>query len=275
LSIRNLARALRESALSNHFSCESDAISVYPIADVLNFQEILKDQRKIPQRRVAKYFPLRLVSSMSDTNLLSALNWRYATKEFDADKPLAPGQLDLLLETLRLSASSFGLQPWKFVVVEDKAKRESLVEHSWGQRQVVDSPALIVLCRPTSFSEADIDRFIADTAASRSVSADSLDQYSGMMKGFLSQMSPEAIEGWIKNQIYLALGGLLTACAVEGIDSCPMEGFTADKYDEILGLTEKGLASVVLCPVGTRAASDKYADLAKVRYAIGDVVERM
>lgn len=208
-------------------------------------------------------------------DLIDALNWRYATKEFDAERPLPAEKLEGLLEALRLSASSFGLQPWKFVVVEDRDLRAPLVEHSWGQHQVVDAPALIVLCRCTAFGEADVDRLIAATAAARGVEKESLEQYAGMMKGFLGRLDPPALRQWMDNQIYVALGNLLTTCAVEGVDACPMEGFSADEYDEILGLGALGLASVVLCPVGYRSSADKYAGLAKIRYSPEDVVVRL
>ena len=208
---------------------------------------------------------------MTDSSLIQSLNWRYAVKEFDSDTALPAKKLEVLLEALRLSASSFGLQPWKFVVLQDREKREPLVEHSWGQRQVVDASVLIVLCRPSSFGEEDIDRFIEDTAQTRSVETDSLQGFSDVMKGFVSRMDEAQLAQWMEKQIYLALGNLLTACAVEGVDSCPMEGFSSPEYDKILGLTDLGLTSVVLCPVGYRAEGDKYASLAKVRYAKSEI----
>jgi len=217
-----------------------------------------------------------LASAMSEkTDLIGALNWRYATKEFDAGKALPTETMERLLVVLRLSASSFGLQPWKFVVVEDREKREPLVEHSWGQRQVVDSSALIVMCRPTEFGEADIDRFLESTASTRGVDLESLAEYGGMMKGFIGRLDAATQADWMSRQIYLALGNLMTACAIEKVDSCPMEGFSAVEYDRILGLADLGLTSVVLCPVGYRAAGDKYASLAKVRYSADEVIVRL
>jgi nitroreductase len=208
-------------------------------------------------------------------DLIEALSWRYATKVFDPEKPLSEEKLDCLLEALRLSASSFGLQPWRFVVLEDRERRAALVEHSWGQRQVVDASALIVMCRPVSFGEADVDRLTAATAEVRGVDVQSLEPFAGMMKGFLARLDAPALRQWMDNQIYVALGNLLAACAIEGVDACPMEGFSAQEYDAILGLGDLGLASVVLCPVGYRSESDKYAGLAKVRYAAADVVVRI
>ncbi len=210
---------------------------------------------------------------MSD--LLNALNWRYATKKFDPQKPLAPEKLARLLEALRLSASSFGLQSWKFVVVEDREKRTALVEHSWNQTQVVDASALIVFCRPTTFKIAEVDRLIALTASARGVDESGLEGYAGMMKGFLGNLDATALRHWMENQIYLALGNLLSACALEEVDACPMEGFSAENYDELLGLGDLGLASVVLCPVGYRSADDAYAGLTKIRYPAEEVVVRI
>lgn len=227
---------------------------------------------------ISAWFPVaRIHNSHFPTmkDLIDALNWRYATKEFDAGKPLPAQKLERLLEALRLSASSFGLQPWQFVVIEDRDRRAALVEHSWNQRQVVDAPALIVLCRRNSFGEHEVDRLISATAEARGVDAESLAPFAGMMKGFLGKLDASALRQWMDNQIYVALGNLLTACAVEGVDACPMEGFSADNYDEILGLGDLGLASVVLCPVGYRSGTDKYAGLAKVRYPAEEMVVRL
>ena len=134
-------------------------------------------------------------------------------------------KLDRLLEALRLTPSSFGLQPWHFVVLSDRERREALVEHSWGQRQPADSSHLIVLCRPAEFGEDDVERFLLSTAESRGAERSTLDAYGGLMTGFLSRLDSAALRTWMENQIYIALGNLLTACAVEQIDACPMEGF--------------------------------------------------
>lgn len=212
---------------------------------------------------------------MKHTDILEALNWRYATKQFDPAQKLSTEQLDRLLEALRLSASSFGLQPWKFVVVEDAAVRQELLPHSWNQPQVVDASHVIVLCRLASISDTEIDQFLEDTATTRDVPVESLEGYRGMMTGFINNFSEEKKAEWMFNQLYLALGNLLTVCAVEGIDACPMEGFSAAEYDRILGLEEKGLNSVVVCPIGFRSEEDKYATLAKVRYPTEDVIVRL
>lgn len=207
---------------------------------------------------------------MSD--LITKLNWRYATKEFDATKKISEEQLETLQEALRLTASSFGLQPWKFLFITDQETKESLVEHSWNQPQVANCSHLIVMCAPTKFDDSNIDKLIASIMDHRGVDKESLEQYEGMMKGFLANFDEPTTEAWIKNQIYLALGSFLTACAIEGVDACPMEGFIPGEYDRILGLADKGLKSVVVCPIGYRSENDKYPALAKVRYLKSDVI---
>lgn len=208
-------------------------------------------------------------------NILEDLNWRYATKEFDAARPVSPEDLETLLDALILSPSSFGLQPWKFVVVENQELKDQLLPHSWHQKQVVQAGHVIVLCRPKTFGADDVAHFIKSTATARSQDPETLSGYQEMMSGFLARMNEDQVADWMKNQIYIALGNLMTVAATMRIDACPMEGFIAQEYDKVLGLSEKGLTSVVVCPVGYRAASDKYGELAKVRYAKEDLVVRM
>jgi len=206
-------------------------------------------------------------------DLIKSLNWRYATKVFDPEKKVSDVDLNTLLEALRLTPSSFGLQFWKFLVVTNPQIREKLVEQSWNQRQVADSSHLIVFCRPAQVTHADVDRYIQNIADTRQTTLESLEGYSKMMKGFLDALKPEQKQAWMEKQIYIALGVLHTACALLQIDSCPMEGFVSGAYDEILGLPAKGLKSVVVCPIGYRSANDKAANLKKVRYPIKDCVD--
>lgn len=198
-------------------------------------------------------------------NLIESLNWRYACKKFDTNKKLTQTQVNDLVEVLRLSASSYGLQPWRFVVVENPAKREELVAHSYNQRQVAEASHLFVLCAPKEFNENHVDAYLNDIVATRGGAVQELEGYKKMMMGTLSRLGEKQTD-WMKNQIYIALGSLLTGAAVLGIDTCPMEGFVASKYDEILGLNDLGLKSVVVCPVGFRAEDDKYSSLKKVRF---------
>jgi nitroreductase len=204
--------------------------------------------------------------------IVQDLNWRASIKAFDASKKLTDEQVQSLTEALRLSASSFGLQPWHFVVISDQAVKDALVEHSWNQPQVKDASHVIVLCRKETMTDADVDTYIKDVSETRGVPLADLEGYAGMMKGFLSSRSADEIDAWTKNQVYIALGTLLTAAAVEKIDSCPMEGFIPEKYDEVLGLKEKGLKSTLVCPIGYRDENDKYSQAKKVRYSEDAVI---
>lgn len=210
---------------------------------------------------------------ISTSELLETLNWRYATKAFDPQKKISAEDWSALEDSLVLTPSSFGLQPWEFVVVEDAAVRESLVEHSWNQRQVADASHLLVICARTDIDEAWIDRFMARQVEVRGA-ADTDGNYRGMMAGFVNSLEPAARQQWAKMQTYIALGQFMTATALLGIDACPMEGFLVEKYDEILGLTEKNLTASVLCPAGYRSADDKYADAKKVRFEKSAMVTR-
>ncbi len=209
---------------------------------------------------------------MEPNDLIEAFNWRYATKEFDPGRKLSGDQLHALLESLRLSPSSFGLQPWKFVVVEDAETRARLREIGWNQPQFTAASHLVVLCRVDEVSGDDVTRFIKATADSRGVDPGSLDAYRGMMDGFLARLDEAQRAEWTSRQIYLALGGLLTSCAVLGIDACPIEGFDPARADKILDLPAIGCHSVVICALGFRAGHDKYAGHAKVRHSSSEVV---
>ena len=208
--------------------------------------------------------------SLTPASLLEALNFRYATKQFDASRKIDPAIWNALEQSLILTPSSFGLQPWKFLVITDPVIREALVPHTWGQRQVVDCSHLVVITVKKTVDFDYIDRFIARNAEVRGVPVESLAGYRNMMAGSTAMMTPD----WAAKQAYIALGQFMLAAATLGIDTCPMEGFIPAKYDEILGLESQGLTTAVLCPAGYRSADDKYASLAKVRWTEGDVIEQ-
>jgi nitroreductase len=210
---------------------------------------------------------------ISSEELLTALNWRYAVKKFDATKTVPAATWAAIEEALVLAPSSYGLQPWKFFVVTDRAIRQRLVPVSWGQTQVVDASHLVVLAVKADVGPADAERLIARTAEVRGIPVAVLDGYKQMMVGSLSRQSPEAIREWMTRQVFIALGQLLASCALLGVDACPMEGFQPEQYDEILGLTAKGYRSVVIAPVGYRHADDKNATMKKVRYPKAEIVE--
>lgn len=208
---------------------------------------------------------------MTPAELLAALNWRYATKVFDRTKKIPDDTWSSLEESLVLTPSSFGLQPWKFIVIQDQELREQLVPHAWRQRQVADCSHLVVMTTKRSLCEVEIDANLMRIAEVRGGTPDSLAGYRKMLTGTLEQgyMTGE----WAKMQAYIALGQFMLAASLLGIDTCPMEGFMPDKFDEALGLEAQGLTTAVLCPAGYRHPDDRYASLPKVRFKHSDVVE--
>jgi len=207
------------------------------------------------------------MNTLNTQQLLTQLNWRYATKQFDPNRKISAQDLAALEQALVLSPSSGGLQPWKFFVISDPDLRAKLRPASYGQPQVTDASHLVVFTARIDLTEADVDAHIKNIATTQGVPVEALAQFRGMLVGGLvqSQDAP-ARQAWARNQAYIALGNLLTSAAVLGIDACPMEGFDHAKYDEILGLKAQGYTSAVIATIGYRAATDKYADAPKVRF---------
>lgn len=213
------------------------------------------------------------MKTINTEELLTQLNWRYATKQFDPQRKINPQTWAALEEALVLTPSSFGLQPWKFIVVTNPSTREKLVPVSWGQRQVADASHLVVFAIKQNLNEADIDAYLGRIVAVRSAARDSLNGYRDMMVGSLIKGRDEvARKIWAANQAYIALGNFLTSAAILGIDACPMEGLEPAKYDEILGLNQQGLSTVVAAAAGYRASGDKYAGVKKVRFPKTEVL---
>ena len=204
--------------------------------------------------------------------MVKDLNWRYATKMFNPSMMLGEAELDTIKECMRLTASSFGLQPWKFVIVKDKDAKQALLEHSWGQRQIVDCSHLIVICALKNLSAEYINNHVAYAASVRNLEAGTLDGYRDSMLRFADSLSDEDKVKWARNQCYIALGNLLNTLAVMKIDSCPMEGFIPNKYNEILNI-DANYTSCVICPIGYRDESDPYSKVAKIRFAQSDIFE--
>ncbi len=199
------------------------------------------------------------------------LNWRYTTKKFDLTKKIPKDELLIVLEALRLSPSSFGLQPWKFLVVKDENLRREIRKNAWNQEQVTDASHLIILCSLKKIDEEYIKNVVVQIAKSKGVPHQSLENYEQLIRGSVLSKTIYESSQWMKKQVYLALGMFLSACAQRGIDACPMEGFDPKKVDEILGLDAKGLESVVLCPIGYRSQDDRYSSLKKVRFERSEV----
>jgi len=213
-------------------------------------------------------------SNMTNEQLLTALNWRYATKVFDAARKIPADVWRTLEQSLVLTPTSYGLQPYKFLVVQDPGKRAELLPHSWGQKQVLDCSQFVVFIARTEMTEADVDRLIQRTVAVRQLPANALDAYRGMMVGdIVNGPRGKRAHEWAARQAYIALGNLMTCAAMLDVDTCPMEGLNPVEYDRILNLAGTGYATVVACALGYRAAADKYASLAKVRYAAKDLVQ--
>ena len=204
------------------------------------------------------------------------MNWRYATKRFDPAKKLPADTWRALEGALVLTPTSYGLQPYQFIVMTDAAKRAELLAHSWNQNQVVDCSHYVVFTARTKMTEADVDRLIQRTAQVRGVAAESLAAYRGMMLGDVVHGSRgKAAHEWATRQAYIALGNLMTSAAVLGVDACPMEGIVPAEYDRVLGLRDSGYATVVACALGYRAAGDKYAAAAKVRFEASELVRKI
>ena len=205
--------------------------------------------------------------------LLARLNWRYATKQFDPTRKINAQDWAALEEALVLTPSSFGLQPWKFIVVSDPVTRENLVAASWGQRQVVDASHLVVFTIKKNLGEQDIETYLGRIADVRGVSTESLASLRGrLMESIIQGKDEEARNNWAARQVYIALGNFLTSAALLGIDACLMEGIEPAKYDEMLGLEKQGLGTIVVAAAGYRAVTDKYASLKKVRFPKEEVV---
>ncbi|MEB3304502.1 MAG: NAD(P)H-dependent oxidoreductase [Cyanobacteriota bacterium] len=206
--------------------------------------------------------------------LLEALHWRYAVKQFDGERTIPAEIWSALEETLVLSPSSYGLQPWKFLVITDGALRAELRPHSWNQSQITDCSHLVVFLRQRKVSEGDLQRLLACTAEVRGAAVESLTPYGELMrKDLVDGPRSQRIDTWASNQVYIALGNLLTSAALLGIDTCPIEGFSPPDYDRILDLGDTPYQSAVVCACGYRSPSDRYASLGKVRYPAHEVIE--
>jgi len=192
-------------------------------------------------------------------------NWRYATKKFDATKKISTEDLNTLKEAIRLSSSSYGLQPYKVIIVENPELRAKIQPVAWGQSQIVDASHLIVFANRTTINDTEIDAFFENISKTREIPLEALSGYQGFMKGKINELSEDAQNIWNSKQTYLALGNLLNAAAELKIDVTPMEGFSPVDVNEILGLNALGLNASLIATVGYRHTEDATQHLKKVR----------
>lgn len=203
--------------------------------------------------------------------IIEDLNWRYATKKFDPEKKISDTDLEIIKEALRLAPTSYGLQTLKFVIVTSPALREQLIPATYGQRQVADASHLIVLCAYKNVTDQHIDEYMQLVSETREIPITAIQTYGDFLKRTIGAMNQESMDTWTHKQLYIALGQLLHTCSRLRIDAIPMEGFDAKKYDEILQLSARNLAPVLLCPIGYRDQTDATQFQPKVRKAIEDV----
>lgn len=207
--------------------------------------------------------------------LVDALQWRYATKKFDSTRIIPPTEWAALENSLVLSPSSIGLQPWKFHVITDPMVKARLMPAAWNQSQVVDCSHFVVFTVRKNLGSDHVERHVERMAEVHGVARESLTKFEQMAVRNLEAARAEGrLDSWQTYQIYIALGSFMTAAALLGVDTCPMEGFEPPKFDDVLGLTGSDYASVVACAAGYRHPEDKYAARKKVRFKADDVIVR-
>lgn len=215
-----------------------------------------------------------MTSTISTSTLLDALQWRYAVKKFDASRKIPAATWEALEQATVLSPSSYGLQPWRFFVVESPALRAQLKPASYNQSQIVDASHLLVFARRTTMTAADVQRYVDRIVEVRGVPAAAVEDYKKMMVGHVTNPALD-VNVWATKQVYIALGVFLAAAAMVGVDACPMEGFSPAEYDRILDLPAKGYAATVVATAGYRSPDDGFASLKKVRWSAADAITRL
>jgi nitroreductase len=211
-------------------------------------------------------------SKTTPDELLASLHWRYATKRFDPSYRIEPAKWKALEQTLVLAPSSYGLQPWHFLVVDDPELRKRLQAASWNQAQITEASHLVVFAIVKGLNRADVARYVDSIAAVRGAPRESLASYEKVMVAHVERLKPQEVDDWSRRQLYIALGSFLTGAALLGIDACPMEGIEPARYDELLGLAPRRLTAVCVATVGRRASDDKYASHPKVRFDAREVI---
>ncbi|UNY98957.1 NAD(P)H-dependent oxidoreductase [Zhouia spongiae] len=199
------------------------------------------------------------------STIIENLKWRYATKKFDPSKKISEQDLETLKEAIQLSASSYGLQPYQVLIIENREIREKLKPVAWNQSQVTDASHLVIFANNINLGPKDTEAYMNNISSTRNIPSESLNGFSEMINGTINNLSEDALAVWTSKQTYIALGNLLAAAAELKIDTCPMEGFDAAKFNEILGLNEKGLNTSLIAPIGYRSEEDDTQNHIKVR----------
>lgn len=203
---------------------------------------------------------------------IESLEWRYAVKKFDKNKIVSENQIEIVKKAFNLTATSYGLQPLKLIVLKNKEIQKELVSHSWNQSQVLDASHLLIICIPKEYHEKEVENYFNLVQEIRKTEDKIINPFKEFLTTTIQGKTQKELFAWNKNQAYLALGNLLTVCALEKIDACPMEGFIPEKYDEVLNLSAQNLTSILVLPIGFRADDDYMKNLKKVRKNIEKVV---
>ncbi|MGX1023783.1 NAD(P)H-dependent oxidoreductase [Flavobacterium sp. CS20] len=202
---------------------------------------------------------------MTTHDYIQKLNFRYATKLFNPEKKLNDEQINNVKKAIQLSASSYGLQPYEVLIIEDIDLRKKLKSASWNQPQITDASHLIVFCANTNVDDQYLDRYIKNIAQTRNIDESDLSGMRDMLANTVLKLDDESRIIWAQKQAYIALGNLLSAVAHFGFDACPMEGFDNEKYDDILDLKSKNLRATVIATLGYRSEDDQLQHAKKVR----------
>lgn len=205
-------------------------------------------------------------------NAIESLNWRAAIKQFEPTKQVSTEDLNILLEAGNLAATSGGMQPFKIVVVSKPETKIKLQAAAYGQKQVAEASHVLVFAIEKEIGANTVDRYIKRAAEVRNIPAESMEGYANSMKGYMGSMDDATKAHWAKSQAFIALGTILLTAASMQIDSCPMEGFQADQFAEILNLSEQKLTPVAILPIGFRSPEDRYSNMPKVRKTKEDFI---
>jgi nitroreductase len=209
---------------------------------------------------------------MTNKTIIEKLNWRYAVKKFDSSKKIPTTDWETLAESLRLAPSSYGLQPWKFLLIKNTDIRKTLTALSWNQSQIEDCSHFVVFTVKTKLDEAHIQKYIERLAEVRKMDIAQLEGFKKGATGDLVKGPRSAtINYWAQRQSYIAMGFLMETAALLNIDTCALEGLDPKGYDKVLNLEGSGYETVAAVALGYRHADDKYQHLPKVRFEMKDI----